>query len=77
MTTTMSSKGQIVIPASIRRRHKLRPGDELLIEEREGEVVLKKSRPSRKKSLVQWMQSCPAADFRIERLKDAPKDIKL
>jgi AbrB family looped-hinge helix DNA binding protein len=77
MTTTMSSKGQIVIPASIRQRHKLRAGDELLIEERDDEVILKKARRSRKKSLVQWMQDCPASDFRIERLKDAPKDIKL
>ena len=77
MTTILSSKGQIVIPASIRRSHQLRPGDELSIEERDGEVVLKKSRRTRKKSLVQWMQSCPAADLRIERLKDAPKDVKL
>jgi AbrB family looped-hinge helix DNA binding protein len=77
MTTTMSSKGQIVIPASIRQRQKLRPGDELLIEESENGVVLKKARRSRKKSLVQWMQDCPAANFRIERLKDTPKDVKL
>ena len=77
MTTTMSSKGQIVIPAAIRQRHKLRPGDELLIEERDDEVVLKKARRLRKKSLVQWMLDCPVADFRIERLKDAPKDVKL
>ena len=77
MTTTMSSKGQIVIPASIRQRHKLRPGDELLIEERDDEFVLKKARRSRKKSLVQWMQDCPVADFHIERMKDTPRDVKL
>ena len=55
MTTTMSSKGQIVIPASVRERQKFRPGDELLIEERDDEVVLKKARRQRKKSLLQWM----------------------
>ena len=77
MTTTLSSKGQIVIPASIRQRQKLRAGDELLIEERDDEVILKKARRSRKKSLVQWMQDCPVPEFRIERLKDASKDIKL
>jgi AbrB family looped-hinge helix DNA binding protein len=77
MTTTMSSKGQIVIPASIRQRHKFHAGDELLIEEREDEVVLKKARRQRRKSLAQWMLDCPVGGFRIERTKDAPKDIKL
>jgi AbrB family looped-hinge helix DNA binding protein len=73
----MSSKGQIVIPASVRERQKLRPGDELLIEERDDEVVLRKARRQRKKSLVQWMLDCPVQDFRIERMKDTPRDIKL
>jgi AbrB family looped-hinge helix DNA binding protein len=77
MTTTMSSKGQIVIPAAIRERQKLRPGDELLIEERDDEVVLKKIRRRRKKSLLQWMLDCPVNDFRIERTTDTPRDIKL
>jgi AbrB family looped-hinge helix DNA binding protein len=63
----MSSKGQVVIPASIRRRHRFCPGDELLIEERGDEIVLKNFRRSRRKSLVQWMLDCPVADFRIER----------
>jgi AbrB family looped-hinge helix DNA binding protein len=73
----MSSKGQIVIPASVRERQKLRPGDELLIEERDDEVVLRKARRQRKKSLVQWMLDCPVQDLRIERMKDTPRDIKL
>jgi AbrB family looped-hinge helix DNA binding protein len=77
MTTTLSSKGQVVIPAAIRQRQKLRPGDELLIEERDDEVVLKKTRRHRKKSLLRWMQDCPVRDFRIERMTDAPGDIKL
>ena len=77
MTTKLSSKGQVVIPAAIRERLKLRPGDELLIQEHDDEVVLKKTRRHRKKSLLQWMQECPAADFRIERLKDTPRDIEL
>jgi AbrB family looped-hinge helix DNA binding protein len=77
MTTTLSSKGQVVIPAEIRERQKLRPGDELLVEERDDEVVLKKVRRRRKKSLLMWMQECPANDFRIEHTTDAPRDIKL
>jgi AbrB family looped-hinge helix DNA binding protein len=77
MKTILSSKGQIVIPAPIRERQQFRVGDELLIEERDDEVILKKVRRNRKKTLVQWMLDCPAADFKIERLRDRPKNIKL
>ncbi len=77
MTTTLSSKGQIVIPAAVRERHHFRFGDELLIEERDDEIVLKKARPRRKKSLVQWMLDCPAKDFQVKSLRDRPKNIKL
>jgi AbrB family looped-hinge helix DNA binding protein len=77
MTTVLSSKGQIVIPAAIREKHQFRVGDELLIEERDDEIVLKKARSRRKKTLLQWMQECPAADFKIERLRDRPRNIKL
>jgi AbrB family looped-hinge helix DNA binding protein len=77
MTTVLSSKGQVVIPAPIRERHQFRVGDELLIEERNDEIVLKKVRRKRKKTLVQWLLDCPADDFKIERLRDRPKNIKL
>jgi AbrB family looped-hinge helix DNA binding protein len=77
VTTTLSSKGQIVIPAPIRERHNFRVGDKLLIEEREDEIVLKKARRKRMKSLVQWMLDCPAHDFTIERVREVPKNIKL
>ena len=77
VTTTLSSKGQIVIPAPIRERYNFRVGDELLIEEREDAIILKKARRKRKKSLVQWMLDCPARDFKIERVRDLPKNIKL
>jgi AbrB family looped-hinge helix DNA binding protein len=77
MTTVLSSKGQIVIPAPIRQRYQFRVGDELVIEERDNEIVLKKARRNRKKTLVQWMLDCPASDFKIERLRDRPKNIKL
>ncbi len=77
MTTVLSSKGQIVIPAAIRQRHQFRIGDKLLIEERDDEIVLKKARRTRKKTLAQWMLDCPVDDFKIERLRDGPKNIKL
>lgn len=75
--TTLSSKGQVVIPASIRARQQLRPGDELLVEEHDDGIVLRKARKRRRKSLLQWLQDCPASDFKFERVRDFPKNIKL
>lgn len=39
-TTTVTTKGQIVIPSKIRRRMNLKKGIKLLIEERENEIIL-------------------------------------
>jgi AbrB family looped-hinge helix DNA binding protein len=76
VTTTLSSKGQIVLPAEIRARHKFRPGDVLAIEERDDEIVLKKTHRKPKKSLAQLLRECPA-EIKIERIIDYPRDIKL
>lgn len=40
LTTRISTKGQIVIPKTIRDRHNWKPGTELVVEERAGSVVL-------------------------------------
>jgi AbrB family looped-hinge helix DNA binding protein len=77
MTTVLSSKGQIVIPAAIREKYHFRAGDELLVEERDDEIILKKARRPRKKTLTQWMRECPASDFKITGLRDRPRNIKL
>jgi AbrB family looped-hinge helix DNA binding protein len=44
-TTVVTTKGQIVIPAEIRRRLKIKKGTKLSIEERGGELVLKALTP--------------------------------
>jgi AbrB family looped-hinge helix DNA binding protein len=52
VTTTISSKGQVVIPQPVRERHKLRAGDDLLLFElSNGDIVLRRARTP-KKSLV-------------------------
>jgi AbrB family looped-hinge helix DNA binding protein len=52
VTTTISSKGQVVIPAPVRKRHKLRAGDDLLLLElSNGDLLLRHIRRP-KKSLV-------------------------
>ena len=52
MLTTISSKGQIVIPRQVRERQEMRPGDDfVLLELSNGDILLRRSRPP-KKSLV-------------------------
>jgi AbrB family looped-hinge helix DNA binding protein len=52
VTTTISSKGQVVIPRPIRQRQRIRPGDDfLLFELSNGDILLRHVRPP-KKSLV-------------------------
>jgi AbrB family looped-hinge helix DNA binding protein len=52
VTTTISSKGQVVIPQPVRERHKLRSGDDLILFElSNGDIVLRRARAP-KKSLV-------------------------
>jgi antitoxin PrlF len=42
-TARLSSKSQIVIPAELRRRLGVQPGDDLLIEWEEDRIVIRKS----------------------------------
>ncbi|MEI7904856.1 MAG: AbrB/MazE/SpoVT family DNA-binding domain-containing protein [Candidatus Firestonebacteria bacterium] len=39
--TTITTKGQVVIPSEIRRNHKLGAGTRVVFIEREGEIVMK------------------------------------
>jgi AbrB family looped-hinge helix DNA binding protein len=60
MKTTVSSKGQIVLPAEIREQDRIRAGQQFSIERIEaGEYVLKKLSVSERTGLVDWLLSCP------------------
>ena len=49
MTTTISSKGQVVIPRPVRERRKFRAGDDfLLFELSNGDIVLRHARAPKK-----------------------------
>lgn len=64
MKTTVSTKGQIVLPAELRRADDVRPGDQFEVERIEdGVFVLRRvtARPNR--GLVELLRSCPAADW--------------
>jgi AbrB family looped-hinge helix DNA binding protein len=52
VTTSISSKGQLVIPGPVRERQKIRAGDDFfLFELSNGDIVLRRARAP-KKSLV-------------------------
>jgi len=49
MTTTISSKGQMVIPRQVRERLEIRAGDDfLLLELANGDILLRRSRPPKR-----------------------------
>ena len=60
MTTTVSSKGQIVLPANIRQKDGIKPGQEFEIERLDcGEYRLKRLRRRRNEGLVNLLLACP------------------
>jgi AbrB family looped-hinge helix DNA binding protein len=62
--TRVSSKGQIVLPAEIRRQDRIEPGQEFEVERLErGEYRLVRKARRRNEGLVEWLLACPAKDF--------------
>jgi len=63
MKTTVSSKGQIVLPAELRRRDRIRPGQEFEVERRQrGEYRLVLLKPPNQ-GVVDWLLDCPKKGF--------------
>ena len=61
MNTKVMSRGQIVLPAELRRKDRIRAGQRFDIERLEaGQYLLKKQMPSSNEGLVDWLLSCPA-----------------
>lgn len=64
MKTTVSTKGQIILPAEIRRRDGIEPGQEFEVERidrGEYRLVRRKLRPN--EGLVDWLLACPEKEF--------------
>jgi len=60
MNSTVSTKGQIVLPAEIRHQDEIKPGDEFEIERIDrGEYRLKRKAPPANDGVVDWLLSCP------------------
>ncbi len=59
MTTTISSKGQIVLPADIRQQDDIKPGQKFDVERIDrGEYLLKRKARRRNEGLVDWASAC-------------------
>ena len=64
MKTTVSSKGQIVLPAELRQQDRIKPGQEFEVERLDrGDYRLVRRAPKLNQGLVDWLLSCPEKDF--------------
>jgi AbrB family looped-hinge helix DNA binding protein len=64
MKTTVSSKGQIVLPAEIREQDRIEPGQEFEVERIDrGEYRLKRRSPPPNEGVVDWLLACPEKDY--------------
>jgi AbrB family looped-hinge helix DNA binding protein len=60
MKTTVSSKGQIVLPAELRQQDDVRPGQQFEVERLDrGEYRLRRSARRRNEGLVELLLACP------------------
>jgi AbrB family looped-hinge helix DNA binding protein len=64
MKTTVSSKGQIVLPAEIRQLDRIEPGQEFEIERLDrGEYRLLRRTARPNEGVVDWLLDCPEKGF--------------
>ena len=60
MKTTVSTKGQIILPAEIRQQDSIEPGQEFEVERIDrGEYRLKRKERRRNEGLVKLLLACP------------------
>jgi AbrB family looped-hinge helix DNA binding protein len=60
MKTTVSTKGQLILPAEIRRLDQIEPGQEFDVERiHRGEYRLVRRDPPPNDGLVDWLLACP------------------
>jgi AbrB family looped-hinge helix DNA binding protein len=76
MVTKVSSKGQIVLPAEIRRQDRIESGDEFEVERLdEGEYRLVRRKTQRNRGLVAWLLSCPEKGFFVPVDSESTDDL--
>jgi AbrB family looped-hinge helix DNA binding protein len=64
MTTTVSTKGQIILPAALRKQDGVESGQKFKVERiNRGEYRLVRQDPPKNKGLVEWLLACPEKGF--------------
>jgi AbrB family looped-hinge helix DNA binding protein len=64
MKTTISSKGQIVLPAELRQQDNITAGQEFEVERLDrGEYRITRRAAALNEGLVDWLLACPSKDF--------------
>ena len=64
MKTTVSTKGQLILPAEIRQRDGIEPGQEFEVERiNRGEYRLLRRQPPPNQGLVDWLLACPEKSY--------------
>jgi AbrB family looped-hinge helix DNA binding protein len=72
MITRLSSKGQVVLPAELRRRDKLEPGQEFDVERLDaGDYRLTRRQPPANQGLVDWLLACPEKGFFVPLVSES------
>ncbi len=64
MKTTISTKGQLILPSEIRQRDNIEPGQEFEVERIDrGEYRLLRREPPPNEGLVDWLLACPEKGY--------------
>ena len=64
MKTTISSKGQIVLPAALREQDRIEPGEEFTVERLDrGQYRLVRRAPLPNEGVMDWLLACPEKGF--------------
>jgi AbrB family looped-hinge helix DNA binding protein len=64
MTTKVSSKGQIVLPAEFREQDGIMPGQQFDVERIDrGEYRLTRRQPAPNEGLTDWLLACPGKGY--------------
>lgn len=78
MTTVLSRKGQIVLPAEVRKQLGLAPGDDFEVTvEDEQTIVLRRLGSPPNKGLVKLLTACPHPFDVPERDRDDSRAVRL
>lgn len=76
MKTTISSKGQIVLPAELRKRDQIQTGEEFDVERIErGDYRLVRRAPVRNDGLVAWLLRCPTKGYFVPIAGETTDDV--